>query len=108
MKWINYSRYTGEDLELSSEDLMRALSDFFLQSGFEYQYMNFSEMDKNSMERLRQALEQALRDGDMFDQSMRDAMRQKLNSMSPEEMDGLVDRLMKKLSEDGYISQQED
>ena len=24
MKWINYSRYTGEDLGISAEDLMRA------------------------------------------------------------------------------------
>ena len=55
MKWISYSRYTGEDLGLSSEDLMRALSDFFLQSGFEYQYMSFSEMDKHSLERLKEA-----------------------------------------------------
>ncbi|MDZ4801223.1 MAG: hypothetical protein SGI92_23960 [Bryobacteraceae bacterium] len=108
MKWINYSKYTGEDLGLSAEDLMRELSDFFLQSGFEYQYMNFSEMDKNSLERLKQALEQALRDGEVFDESMREAMRQKLESMSPEEMDGLVDRMIQKLSEDGYISKQEE
>jgi len=104
MKWISYSRYTGEDLGLSSEDLMRALSDFFLQSGFEYQYMSFNEMDKHSMERLKEALEQALRDGHMFDQQMREAMQQKLENMSPEEMDGLVDRLIQKLAQDGYIN----
>src|SRR5207244_12012473 len=74
MKWIEYSRYTGEDLGLSAEDLMRALSDFFLQSGFEYQYMNFSEMDKHSLDRLKEALEKALRDGDLFDRDMNEAM----------------------------------
>ena len=52
MKWINYSRYTGEDLGISAEDLMKALADFFLQSGFEYQYMQFSEFDQNALERL--------------------------------------------------------
>ena len=62
MKWINYSRYTGEDFGISAEDLMRALSDFFLQSGFESQYMQFSEMDQNSLERLKEAIEQALRE----------------------------------------------
>jgi Ca-activated chloride channel family protein len=108
MKWISYSKYTGEDLGLSSEDLMRALSDFFLQSGFENQYMSFGEMDKHSLERLREALEEALRNGEMFEQSMRDAMQQKLENMSPEEMDGLVDRLIRKLSEDGYIAKQEE
>ena len=45
VKWINYSRYTGEDLGISAEDLMKALADFFLQSGFEYQYMQFNEFD---------------------------------------------------------------
>ena len=34
MKSVRYSRYTGDDFGLSAEDLMKALSDFFLQSGF--------------------------------------------------------------------------
>src|SRR3954454_8301479 len=108
MKWISYSRYTGEDLGLSSEDLMRALSDFFLQSGFEYQYMSFNEMDKHSLERLKEDLEQALRDGHMFDEQMREAMQQKLENMSPEQMEGLVDRLIQKLAQDGYINPQDE
>src|SRR5919112_1566034 len=104
MKWISYTKYTGEDLGLSSEDLMRALSDFFLQSGFEYQYMSFNEMDKHSLERLKEAIEQALRDGQMFDEQMREAMQQKLENMSPEEMQGLVERLVDKLAKEGYIN----
>src|SRR4051812_39102006 len=109
MKWISYSRYTGEDLGLSSEELMRALSDFFLQSGFEYQYMSFNEMDKHSLERLKEAIEEALRNGELFDQNMREAMQQKLDNMSPEEMDGLLERLVQKLAQEGYINvQQED
>ncbi len=62
MKWINYSRYTGEDFGISAEDLMKALADFFLQSGYEYQYMQFSEFDQNALERLKEAIEQALRE----------------------------------------------
>jgi Ca-activated chloride channel family protein len=46
MKWIRYSRYTGDDFGLSAEDLLKALSDFFLQSGFQNQYMGFSEWNK--------------------------------------------------------------
>ena len=30
MKWIKYSRYTGEDFGIDSEDLLKALSDFLL------------------------------------------------------------------------------
>ena len=66
VKWINYSRYTGDDFGISAEDLMRALSDFFLQSGFESQYMHFNEFDPNALERLKEAIEQALRERRAF------------------------------------------
>ena len=35
MKSVNYSRYTGDELGISAEDLMRALADLFLRSGFD-------------------------------------------------------------------------
>jgi Ca-activated chloride channel homolog len=104
MKWIEYSKYTGEDLGISAEDLMKALSDFFLQSGFEYQYMGFSEFDKHSLDRLKEAIEQALRNGDLFDKQMADGVRERLEEMSPEEFNQLVNRLVKKLADDGYIN----
>lgn len=104
MKWIEYSRYTGEDLGISAEDLMRALSDFFLQSGFESQYMQFSEWDQHSLDRLREAIERALAEGDLFDQQTKSAMQQQLEQMTPEQMQGLVDRLLQKLVDEGYIN----
>ena len=106
MKWIEYSKYTGEDLGISAEDLMKALSDFFLQSGFEYQYMGFSEFDKHSLDRLKEAIEEALRNGDMFDRQMAEGMRERLEEMSPEEFNQLVNRLVKKLADEGYINVQ--
>ena len=39
MKWIKYSRYTGEDFGVDADDLLKALSDFLLQSGFNNPYM---------------------------------------------------------------------
>ena len=33
MKWIKYSKYTGEDFGVDASDLLQALSDFLLQSG---------------------------------------------------------------------------
>ncbi|HYO84304.1 MAG TPA: hypothetical protein VES20_23060 [Bryobacteraceae bacterium] len=106
MKWIEYSRYTGEDLGISAEDLMRALSDFFLQSGFEAQYMGFNEFDKHSMERLREAIEQSLREAGNFDRDLEERLRERLENMSQEEMDSLVDRLVQKLADEGYIQKQ--
>src|SRR5215472_13703015 len=32
MKWIRYSKYTGEDLGIGAEDLLQALADFLLES----------------------------------------------------------------------------
>ena len=63
MKSVRYGRYTGEDLGLSAEDLMRALSDFFLESGFNDPYFQFSEMNAKTLEDLKRALEQAIERG---------------------------------------------
>jgi Ca-activated chloride channel homolog len=104
VKWINYSRYTGEDFGISAEDLMKALADFFLQSGYEYQYMQFSEFDQNALERLKEAIEQALRSGELFDPQKAEQMAEQLESMSAEEFEQLVNRMVQKLSEEGYIN----
>jgi len=50
MKFIRYSKYTGDDLGISAEDLLRALSDFLLESGFNSQYMPFSEWNQHTLE----------------------------------------------------------
>jgi Ca-activated chloride channel homolog len=104
VKWISYSRYTGEDLGISAEDLMRALSDFFLQSGFESQYMQFNELDQNALERLKEAIEQALRNGELFDQDRADQIAQQLEAMSDPEFQQLVNQLVQKLADEGYIN----
>ena len=107
VKWINYTKYTGDDLGISSEDLLKALSEFFLQSGFNSQYMQFSEMNRQSMEDLKEAIERALREGSLFDQSQAGQMAEQIRQMSPEEFNQLVNRLVKKLADDGYISADE-
>src|SRR5216684_2864015 len=66
MKWIKYSRYTGDDFGIGAEDLLRALSDYLLQSGFNAQSMRFSEFNEHSLEELKRAIQQALESGQMF------------------------------------------
>ncbi len=71
MRYIRYSRYTGEaadDVDL--QELMNKLSDFLLQSGFESQY-GIYEMDpqmstERMMDELREAILRALEEGDLF------------------------------------------
>jgi Ca-activated chloride channel homolog len=107
MKWIKYSRYTGEDLGLEAEDLLRALADFFLESGFQNQYMPFSEWNQHTLEQLKRALEQAIQEGAMFDQERAEQIREALENMSAEELDKLLERLVQKLVDNGYLTKEQ-
>src|SRR5215472_13375647 len=104
MKSVRYSRYTGEDFGLSAEDLLKALADFFLESGFQNPYMQFSEMGQRSLEDLKRALEQALERGEFFDPERAEQIRQQLESMTEEQLDQLLNRLVQKLVDEGYIT----
>src|SRR5438105_354898 len=104
MKWIHYSRYTGDDFGLSAEDLLKALSDFLLQSGFQNQYMGFSEWNQHSLEDLKNALQRALEQGEVFDSDQAQRIQQALENMSEEQMDDLLNRLVQKLVDEGYIN----
>ncbi len=104
MKTIRYSRYTGEDLGLSAEDLLQALADFFLNSGFDNPYSRFGEYNQNTLENLKQALMDAIERGEMFDPERAEQIRQALENMSEEELDQLMNRLVQKLIDEGYIT----
>ncbi|HTS76686.1 MAG TPA: hypothetical protein VMG40_10805 [Bryobacteraceae bacterium] len=104
MKSVRYSRYTGDDFGLSAEDLLKALSDFFLESGFQNPYMQFSEWNQHSLEDLKRALEHALERGELFDQERAEQIRQQLEQMSAEQLDQLLNRLVQKLVDEGYIN----
>jgi len=39
------------------EDLLSALSDYMLESGFQNQYMYFQQMDEHSLDALREAIQ---------------------------------------------------
>ncbi len=104
MKSVKYSRYTGDDFGLSAEDLLKALSDFFLESGFQNQYMGFSEWNQHTLEDLKEALQRALETSDFVDREQAERIQQALESMSSEQLDQLLDRLVQKLVDDGYIT----
>ena len=91
MKFIRFGKYTGDDLGIDAEDLMRALSDFFLESGFNSQYSGYSEFNPNSLEDLKDAIRRALESGQMFPDDRMQEMLEKLSAMSPEQIDKLVE-----------------
>jgi Ca-activated chloride channel homolog len=107
MKSVCYSRYTGEDLGVDAEDLLQALSDFLLESGFNTQYTSFSEANEHTLEDLKQAIERALQQGKLFDDDRMQEMMERLASLSPEQMDKLLDKLAQKMVDEGYINVEE-
>ncbi|MBI1358088.1 MAG: VWA domain-containing protein [Acidobacteria bacterium] len=103
MKFVTFTKYLGDDLGISSEDLMRALSEFFLRSGYEQQF-RFQEMDGRGLEELQQAIREALESGDLFSEDRLEEMFDQLAGMDPEQYQRLVDRLTQKLADDGYVT----
>ena len=77
MKRIRYSKYVPDPAgEMSMEDLLSALSDYLLQSGFQ-NYMFDDMLDgEQTLDDLRRAIEQALLEGDLLDEEMRERLRQ--------------------------------
>ena len=107
MKWIRYSKYTGEDLGIEAEDLLKALADFLLESGFNSQYTPFSEWNQHTLEDLKQAIQQALEQGNFFDDQSMQEMMERLQNMTPEQMDKLLEKLVQKMVDEGQITIEE-
>ena len=104
MKWIRYSRFTGDDFGITAEDLLKALADFFLESGFQTQYMGFSEWNEHTLEQLKEAIQRALEYGKMFDDERSREIQRRLQEMSAEQLDSLLEQLVQKLADEGYIN----
>ena len=101
MRSIHYTRYKGDlASEMDLEDLLQALSDYLLDSGFRDPYSDFQELDR-SLDALRQLLRWVLENGDFFDESM----RQKLDGLKAEgKLDELIDKLIERMEQENFIS----
>ena len=101
MKRVRYSKYTGDlASEIDLEDLLQALSDFFLDSGFYDPYSRFQDLD-NTLDDLKEALRRALEDGDFFDQNLREQLDQ---LAAQGKLDELIDKLIERMEQANYIS----
>ncbi len=106
MKYIKYSKYIADPFDgLSTEDLMRMLQDFLLESGFNEQYSNFYQMDpERTMENLHRALLEALNREGMVPQELLDVLMKKAQNYRDSRLSELMDKLLERLSEEGYIT----
>jgi Ca-activated chloride channel family protein len=101
MKWIKYSKYTGEDFGIDGSDLLQALADFLLQSGYP------SEWNDHTLDNLKEAIRQALESGQLFDKDALQEMMERLQNLSPEQMEELLDNLIQKMVSEGQIAIEE-
>lgn len=104
MKWIKFSKFTGDDFGIDADELMQALADFFLESGFNSPYMQFGEWNQQTLEDLKQAIQRALESGQLFPDEQMQQMLEKLMAMSPGQMEQLLENLLQKLADEGHIS----
>ena len=103
MRFTHYKKYVPDPAgEMSLEDLVNALADYFLQSGFQNPYSGFYEMQgEHTLEELRQAIEQALMNSDLLDEEL----RERLSQMQMEgQLDELIENLIERMQQEDYIS----
>jgi len=112
MKITKFSKYVGEPADaIDLEELVKRLGDFLLQSGFESQYYGMSEMDRaHSMKALKQAILQALQEGDLLPEEMSEELRQMLQDPNAEDnqaIKDLIETLIERMAQEGFINPQQ-
>ena len=101
MKRVRYAKYSGDlASEIDLEDVLKALSDYFLDSGFYDPDTHFQDLD-NTLEDLREALRRALQNSDFFDEQLREQLQQ---LQAQGKLDELIDKLIQRLEQANYIS----
>jgi Ca-activated chloride channel family protein len=102
MKRIRYSKYVPDPAgEMSMEDLLSAISDYLLQSGFQGDMWYEMPEGEKTLDDLRDAIEQALMEGDQFDEDMRERLQQ---MAADGELDDLIEKLIERMQQEDYIS----
>jgi len=102
MKRIKYSKYVPDPAgEMSMEDLLSALSDYLLQSGFQNDMYYELPEGEQTLDDLRNAIERALTESDLLDEEMRERLQQM-------QMDGtledLIEQLIERMQQEDFIS----
>ncbi len=123
MRFTKYSKWTGQNWdEISLEELMDALSDYLLRSGYEDQFRSqyrrwardwdreeFEDLDpEDPLESLRRAIREALRNSGLLDREQYDQLFDEAGNARDERLEQLINRLIERLLQEGYLSLQGD
>jgi Ca-activated chloride channel homolog len=119
MRFTRYSKWTGQSWDdISLEELMEALSDHLLRSGFEDQfrrhyqrwsqdwgYDDFDDQDpEDALESLRRAIRDALRDSGLLDEEQYKQLFDEEGAARDQRLEELIDRLIQRLLQEGYLN----
>jgi Ca-activated chloride channel family protein len=105
MKFTKYSKWEGADWDsISLEDLLDRLSDFLLQSGFQSGHHSDWYDADDSLESLRRAILRALEEDEFLEDSEWDALTDESGQLDAERVAQLLDRIIERLIEEGYVS----
>src|ERR687884_910142 len=111
MKFTRYSKFKGLDVSsINLGDLMDALSDSILQSGYDddYYWTRQQRAQDTSLDALRRALLQALLDqGLMDEQQIAEMLADNEGKFKGSELEEMLNQLIERLVEEGYLTLRE-
>lgn len=102
MKRTRYTKFNG-DLASSFglEDLLNALSDFLLDSGYRDPFSPFPESDGDqTMQDLRDAIRRALESGELLDEDS----QEQFDQMDEEQVEQLIDRILQRMQDENLLN----
>lgn len=122
MRFTKYSKWTGDDWDdLNLQELMDALSEFLLQSGFQDQFRRRSNRwqdweddepefrdPEDALQALRDAIREALKNSGLLDQEQYNQLFDEDGQARDERLEQLIDRLIQRLLQEGYLNAQGD
>jgi Ca-activated chloride channel homolog len=108
MPFTKYSKWDGVDPNsLSLEDLLERLAEFLLQSGFNDPYLRHHDDQEHSLDALREAILRALFDEGLLSDEEIDQFTGEDGMLRADALAELLDRLIERLIEEGYINLEE-
>jgi Ca-activated chloride channel homolog len=106
MPTTKYTKWIPSPLDgLSLEELLDELSEFFLQSGFQYGFSDVT--NPHDLDALRQAIIEKLVEMGRIPESLLEQWMANRSEGEAKELDDLIEQLMQRLVEEGWIQSQE-
>src|SRR5919112_1175126 len=112
MKFIRYSKFNGFDVSgVNLGDLMDALQDSLLQSGYDddYYWTRQRRPQDTSLDALRQALLQALvGTGELSERQIEQMLEENGGQFKGSQLEELLNQLIERMVEEGYLNLREE